>query len=156
MVMRTKVHIYIHFACTILCRYAACTILCRYAKNEFLKIKKYCFKTLQAGLGENIYDEDGCFNVQDYYTVYMKITHKQVSVLYCWSTNIQKSLGSPGRNHPDWSTIGDPHGRLVGDPMDVSLEIAIFSLETPRFSLETRIFLLETRIISFENPIFVF
>ena len=155
MVMRTKVHIYIHFACTILCRYAACTILCRYAKNEFLKIKKYCFKTLQAGLGENIYDEDGCFNVQDYYTVYMKITHKQVSELYCWSTNIQNLWGV----RVEIILIGvllETHMDVSLETLRLSLEIAIFSLETPRLSLETRIFLLETRIISFENPIFLF
>ncbi|XP_023326789.1 G-protein coupled receptor daf-37 [Eurytemora carolleeae] len=49
-----------------------------------------------AGLGENIYDEDGCFNVQDYYTVYMKITHKQVSKILSVIMMAAGSIGFMG------------------------------------------------------------
>ena len=44
-----------------------------------------------------------------------------------------------GKNHHHWSTIGDPHGCLVGDPHIFILNNQIF-FGDPRFSLETPYF----------------
>ena len=127
---------YIHL-CMSVCRYARISYKMKIFK-KFQKIENIF--SLQAGLGENIYDEDGCFNVQDYYTVYMKITHKQVYVLCCWSTN----------NYEEIIMIGV----LMETPMDVSLETRRFSLETPRFSLETPRFSLKTPYFRWRCPYF--
>ena len=67
---------------------------------------------------------------------------------------------SLGKYHHNWSTFGDPHGRLVGDPQIFIID-PIFSLETHIFSLQKNLILiidplvlLESHIISLETPIF--
>ena len=52
-----------------------------------------------------------------------------------------------------WSTIGDLHASIIGDPR-FSLETPRFSLEIPRFSLKTPRFLLETPRLLLETPRF--
>ena len=57
------------------------------------------------------------------------------------------------RNLYHWSTIGDLHASIIGDPR-FSLETPRFSLEIPRFSLKTPRFLLETPRLLLETPRF--